>query len=335
MKWGLRQPVGLTDEGTQCPNHATDQQQVGELLDAVGLPAGGTPLETLPPIGEGFASPELSEAIRGFQQIQGLVADARVDVNGATWRRLIDLVDPGDAPPGGTPLLLAVSDFEVLELPRNASGLPSLTYTVRGRPVAVFEAPGIRAELSMNGPLQVAWGDAYPIACELAPDMAALEAAVASGVARTIGGVALDQLCSRLKVESRAAIGSMFAAITLRVGIDGAPIIGGSIGDEQGFTSLQFDPVERAVIYTATRNVERAQPVTGGEARVSGSVQLELKVTTTDGDSASVVAALVTVAAVGVVLFPVAEWAAGSELVSGLGAGVRELLVRLFRIPAP
>ncbi|MFD0599459.1 hypothetical protein ACFQZ4_49980 [Catellatospora coxensis] len=101
MRWGLTDAVGLTDAGTQSPNHATDQQQIGELLDAVGLPAGGTSLDLLPPIEDGTASPELCAAIRGFQEIQGLTTDSRVDVGGATWRRLIALVAPGRSRPAG------------------------------------------------------------------------------------------------------------------------------------------------------------------------------------------------------------------------------------------
>ncbi|MEU7821714.1 hypothetical protein [Catellatospora sp. NPDC049133] len=330
MRWGLTAAVGLTDAGTQSPNHATDQQQIGELLDAVGLPAGGTSLSLLPPIEDGTASRELCAAIRGFQEIQGLTADSRVDVGGATWRRLVGLVAPGEEPPGRVPLLLSAADLEVLELPRQASGLPALTYTVRGKPVAVFIGPGVRVELSVTGPLKVDWSGAYPLACEIAPDLAALEAAVASGVARTIGGVALDQLCSRLKIESRAAIGAMFAAVSVRVGLDGTVQLGGSIGDEQGFTSIAFDEAERAVIYTMTRRVLRTHPVTGGAVQISGDLAIELKIITQDGSEASVVAALIAVAAVAVVLLPVAEWAAGSEFVSGLGTGVRQILIRLL-----
>lgn len=187
MVWKLTAAVGLTDEGTQCPNVASDQQQVAELLDAVGSPAGGISLNDLPPIGDGLASPELCEAIRTFQTIQGLPQDARVDVDGSTWQRLVELAQPGSAPPGGVPLLLAVAEFEVIELPQSAIDLPSLTYTVLG-PVATFEGGGIRIELSLNGPLKVAWSDAFPLACEVSPDMAALEAAVASGAARANWG---------------------------------------------------------------------------------------------------------------------------------------------------
>ncbi|MBB3303303.1 hypothetical protein FHT72_006973 [Rhizobium sp. BK077] len=110
MGWGLSQAVGLTDIGTQCPNTARDQQQVAELLGAVQAPAGGTSLAALPPIGEGLASAELCEAIRTFQIVQGLANDARVDPNGATWQRLMQIVHPGLAPPGGVPLMLVASN---------------------------------------------------------------------------------------------------------------------------------------------------------------------------------------------------------------------------------
>ncbi|HEV7647665.1 MAG TPA: hypothetical protein VGP26_05860 [Actinophytocola sp.] len=329
MGWALSGAVGLTNEGTQAQNRATDQQQVAELLDAVGLPAGGLPIDALPPIGDGFASPELCDGIRGFQQVQGLVTDARVDVNGATWQRLMAIVHPGGEPPGGVPLLLTASTFDVTELPRSASGLPSLVYTMRG-PVATFVGPGIRIDLSVNGPIKVSWDDTFPLACDLAPDLAALQAALASGAARVVGGVVLDTLCSRLKAESRAAIGSMFAAVSLRVGLDGTPLIAGSIGDEDSFQSIAFDPVERAVIYTATKHIFKHHPVTGGDVQLTGDIQLELKVTSAvTEEEASLVAALVAALAFGLVLFPVAQWAAGSEVAAGVGQGVKELLLRL------
>ncbi|MFD0599460.1 hypothetical protein ACFQZ4_49985 [Catellatospora coxensis] len=194
----------------------------------------------------------------------------------------------------------------------------------------MFTGPGVRVELSVTGPLKVDWSGAYPLACEIAPDLAALEAALASGVARTVGGVVLDQLCSRLKAESRVAIGDMFAAVTVRLGLDGTPQLGGSIGDEQGFNSVAVDPVERAVIYTGTRRILRTHPVTGGAVQLSGDIALELKIIMTDGEEASVVTALLALAVAAVVLLPVAAWAAGSELTSGLGAGVRQILIRLL-----
>ncbi len=67
---------------------------------------------------------------------------------------------------------------------------------------------------------------------------------------------------------------------------------------------------------------------------VSGNVQVEFKVISEEAEEASVVAALVAAVALGVVLAPVAEWAAGSELAAGVGAGVRQLIVCLFPVVA-
>lgn len=331
MPWGLHEAVGLTNAGTQCPNHASDQQEVAELLDAVGLPAGGTSLDGLPPIEEGNASNELSEAIRTFQTVQdGLIADARVDVGEATWARLMELVDPGHAPFGaGVPLLLSVSDFEVTELPESVGPSPSLIYTLQGQ-VAEWDGPGVRVELWVNGPLKVSWSQqAYDLGCEVSPDFKALDAAVASGTARAIGGAALDQLCSRLRSESRAAIGSLYEAVSLRVGLDGTPRIGGTIGDETAFLRVEFDPAERALIYTGSMRVFKSQPVTEGEAQVSGDLRVQLKIITHQDDFEASVGAAVAVLATGAVfLAPAAAWVGGA-LVSGLGAGVREILVRI------
>jgi hypothetical protein len=332
LGFGLRAAVGLTDAGTQCPNVGGDQQQVAELLDAARLPAGGTALTDLPPIEEGFASPALCEAIRRFQAVQGLTTDARVDVNGATWQRLLSTAQPMAPPVGGVPLLLVASTFDVIELPTTASGLPSLTYSIKG-PVATFEGPGVHIELSVQGPMKVDWGATYPIACALSPlDMGVLQSGIATGSARTIGGAALDALCSRIKVESRAAIGNMFAAVTLQVGLDGAPVLGGSIGDATSFQSVAFDPAARAVIYRATKTVFRTEPVLGGSVTLSGGITLELKVTAAEEQTeASVVAALLAAVVGGVVLLPLAEWVAGSAVgsASGVGAGVRQVLLRL------
>jgi hypothetical protein len=161
------------------------------------------------------------------------------------------------------------------------------------------------------------------------PNIAALEAAVASGAARAVGGVALDTLCSQLKAESKAAIGSLFAAVSLRVGLDGTPIIGGSIGDEQSFQSVGFDPVEQAVIYTATKHVLTNHSVTGGDVEITGDIQLQLKVTAAATDEASVAAALAVIAIGTIVLLPVAAWAATPPVEAGVGTGLSQILVRL------
>jgi hypothetical protein len=160
--------------------------------------------------------------------------------------------------------------------------------------------------------------------------MAAMEAAVASGAARSIGGSALDNLCSKLKVESKQAVGNLFAAVSLTVATDGTPVLGGSIGDDTNSESVAFDPFENAVIYTFTKQVIQNSPVTAGDVQLTGQIQLKLKVTSGQ-DFAASVATLVAVAAAGViVLAPVAAWVAaavGSE--AGVGAGVRQLLIRL------
>jgi hypothetical protein len=264
MPWGLREAVGLTDEGAQCPNHASDQQQVAELLDAVGLP-----------------------------------------------------------------LLLAVSTHEVFELPESAAPSPSLSYTLRGQ-VAAWDGPGIHMELWVNGPLKVAWSqDSYNLGCEVSPEFKALDEAVASGSARAIGGVALDQLCSRLRSESRGAIGSLFAAVSIGTGLDGTPRIGGTIGDDTSFLRVEFDPVERTVIYTGSVHVFKSHPVTQGEAQVSGDLQVQLRITTSAEDEAASVATALAVLAIGAVfLAPTAAWV-GSGIVSGLGTGVGEIIVRV------
>jgi hypothetical protein len=159
MGWGLRDAVGLTNAGTQCPNHAIDQQQIGELLDAVarlpveipGIPHEGTLIENLPPIEDGVATPELCEAIRRFQAGEGdLVADSRVDVNGATWNRLISLVQPGMEPPGPVPLLLSVRELEIIELPASASGLPAATYSIQGNPARAIPLQSSRDQVLLS-----------------------------------------------------------------------------------------------------------------------------------------------------------------------------------------
>ena len=69
--------------------------------------------------------------IRRFQISEGdLVVDARVDVNDATWNRLISLVQPGFAPPGLIPLMLSFRNLEMLELQASASVLPALAYSI-------------------------------------------------------------------------------------------------------------------------------------------------------------------------------------------------------------
>ncbi|MDQ0847087.1 hypothetical protein [Streptomyces sp. V1I6] len=185
-------------------------------------------------------------------------------------------------------------------------------------------------EFWVNGPLKVAWSqEAYNLGCEVSPDFKALDTAVASGSARAIGGVALDQLCSRLRSESREAIGSLFAAVSISTGLDGTPRIGGTIGDETAFLRVEFEPVERTVIYTGSVHVFKTHPVTQGEAQMSGDLQVQLRITTQAEEYEASVATAVAVLAIGAVfLAPTAAWV-GSGLFSGVGAGVKEVLVRV------
>lgn len=345
MAWGLTNAVGKTNEGGQCPNVAADQQQVAELLDAVanlpieipGVPHEGTLLADLPPIEDGHASEELSEAIRRFQTGEGdLTADARVDVGGATWQRLIGLVNPEQLVPGPSPVLLTMRELVVTELPATASGVPSFGYTLRGQPVASFAAPGILIELSVVGPLSVSWEGAYPVACATSPDFAALEAAVATGAARTIGAEALSNLCNRIQLESKAAIGNLFAAVTLSIGLDGTATIGGSIGDGFSAVGVSFDPVQRAIIYTGDIAILRPQPVTGGEAKLSGKLRAEIKVSAQqDSFEASLTTVAVLFLAGVIVLRPVIVGLGVGGSVPAISEGVREVIARLLPAFAP
>lgn len=118
----------------------------------------------------------------------------------------------------------------------------------------------------------------------------------------------------------------MFAAVSLKVGTDGVPALGGSIGDEQGFTSLEFNPFERSLLYKVTRRLLKVSPVIGGEAQIVGDVELRLKITTQADDEASAVAAVIAIMAAGVVILS-SVWAAAGA--AGLGAGVRQILIRV------
>jgi hypothetical protein len=161
------------------------------------------------------------------------------------------------------------------------------------------------------------------------------QAAVASGAARAVGGAALDGLCSRFKVESKQAVGSMFAGISLSLGADGTPVLGGSIGTDTQVISVAFDPVEQAVIYEATKHVLQHAPTLGGEVLLSGDLQLRVKVTSAVPEFEASVATLVALLAVGAIVMSLVEaWAAGGASVSGVGAGARQLILRLGPVPA-
>jgi hypothetical protein len=337
MGWGLKHAVGLNDDGTQCPNIAMDQQQVGELLDAVArLPQDipfrshvGTTIDRLPPIEDALASGELCEAIRRFQAGEGdLDTDARVDVNGATWGRLIALVDPDGAPPGPVPVMLSMRDMEIVELPRTASGLPAVTYSIRGEPIAVFAGPGIEIELTVLGPIKVSWEGSYPVACTVSPEFAALEAAVASGAARAIGASAFSSLCSRLELESKAAVGSLFASISLSIGVDGTAQLTGSIGNGFTATSMSFDPIERSITYSGDITVFETRVVTGGDATLSGKLRARIKITTREDAFEASIAVLLTVAVAGAFLLaPVIAGLGIEASVPAVSEGVKDVVV--------
>ena len=329
MSWALSAAVGR-----DAPSAAMDQQQVVELLDAAGLPAGGTSLDSLPPIDDGVASPELVAAIELFQSVQALAVDGVVDVGGATWSRLVEIGDVQDIPDGPTGVVLSAADLSVVELPASASGFPALSYSVRFISV-VYELPGFTVEVSASGPIKVQWGASFPVTCELIPDIGAVDAAVKSGDARAIGGAALDNLCGRLKLESSAAVADLFMRVSLTVSPDGGLILGGSIGDGTTFHSVSFDAADGSISYTGTTRINSPSPVPGGEVQVSGFLQTRVKITPSDGgaDQASVIASLVVLAAAGVLLTPVIEVAEIAESLSVIGAGARQLILRLALVP--
>ncbi len=160
--WALSGAVGRN-----ASNIAMDQQRVAELLDSAGLPSGGTSLDSLPPICEQEASPELIAAIEYFQSVQqGLSVDGVVDVGGDTWNRLVEIADVQHIPDGPTGIVLSSADLSVVELPASASGFPALTYSVKFISV-VYELPGFTVEVSVSGPIRVQWGASFPVTCEL------------------------------------------------------------------------------------------------------------------------------------------------------------------------
>lgn len=321
MSWGLKQAVGLTDAGTQCPNLASDQQQVCELLDAVVdvpvvppfLPAVGTRIADLPPVEDGRASGELCEAIRRFQVGEGdLGTDARVDPGGGTWTRLMLRVNPGSAPPGPVALLMSYRDGSIVELPSSASGYPAFIYTIQGQPIAIYDTPTLRIELNVIGPLKVSWDGAYPIACVANPNFAALEAAVASGAARWVGAEALRSLCSQIQLESKAAVGSLFAGVTASFDAAGSVQIKGTIGDGFNATSIGWLPAERAIFYDGDLPILQTRPVTGGQATIAGRLRVRVTIKTNNDDYAASLATLAVLAVTGIIAL--------SPLIPGLGA---------------
>ena len=111
----------------------------------------------------------------------------------------------------------------------------------------------------------------------------------------------------------------MFSAISINMS-DGIPTLGGSIGDTQGFTSLEFSPFERALIYKVRRRLQQTSQVTGGEVQISGDVELQLKVITEDDDQGSAVASLAVLLVVQLFSSLWAEWMVGSEVAGSLGS---------------
>ena len=236
-----------------APGAAMDQQQVVELLDAAGLPAGGTSLDSLPPIDDGVASPELVAAIELFQSVQALAVDGAVDVGGATWSRLVEIGDvqdiPGWADWGGVVSCRPVRCGTTGVSLRISGAL--LLGTVHQRRSRAPQDSAV--EVSASGPIKVQWGASFPVTCELIPDIGAVDAAVKSGDARAIGGAALDNLCGRLKLESSAAVADLFMRVSLTVSPDGGLILGGSIGDGTTFHSVSFDAADGSISYTGYR----------------------------------------------------------------------------------
>ncbi len=156
-----------------------------------------------------------------------------------------------------------------------------------------------------------------------------------SGSARAIGGAALDNLCGRLKLESSAAVADLFMRVSLTVSPDGGLILGGSIGDGATFHSVSFNAADGSVSYTGTTRINSPSPVPGGEVQVAGSLQTQVKITPLDGgvDQASVIASLAVLVAAGVLLTPAIEVEEVAELLTTIGAGARQLILRLALTP--
>jgi peptidoglycan hydrolase-like protein with peptidoglycan-binding domain len=88
---GVNGAVGIRN-GVQCINYVVDQNTVMFLLNKVPSTAGGALLPTGPtlfnPARAGFCEPSLSQAIKRFQQANGLKADGVVDPRGPTSARM-------------------------------------------------------------------------------------------------------------------------------------------------------------------------------------------------------------------------------------------------------
>ncbi|WP_277369613.1 hypothetical protein [Rhodococcus rhodochrous] len=328
MGWELERAVG-----NQMPNMALDQQKVAELLDAVRLPSGGTSLDNIPPIEDGVISRELSEAIGNFQSVQNIAVDSIVQVGGETWKRLIDISEMQNIPPGPATIVLSVAEQSIAEIPQSAptaSGFPALQYSIKFTSLP-FRMPGCRVEMTISGPIKVQWGEGYPVAIELSQDLQALDEAVKSGSARDLGAAALDTLSYRLKVESSTAVASLFTKISVTIALDGSLAIGGSIGDGTTFYSLSFDPDDRSMIFSGSTKVDKRVDALGGEVRLTGALQITAKFTPDQGgdDEASALASLIVLAGAGALLVSVMSEAAIVDQLTKVGIGVREIVLRI------
>ena len=340
MVWQLKDAVGLNDDGTQCANIALDQQQVAELLDALAkrpgpVDVGGTALDALPPIEEGQASPELIGAILRFQQTQGLVQNSRVDVDSASWTALTGKADIADIPAGPGPVLFSYNDVDIIALPATASGLPALTYTLRSDRVLEYDDGRIKITVGLQGPIKVDWGTPFPIACAASPDFSAIENAVNSGSIKSLGQEARNGVCSELQLQSKATIGSLFAAVTLTMDNGPNPRLGGTVGDQYTALSAEWIPTTNSVRIIGRLPILQTRPVTGGASvTLSGTLRVVVTISANEDDQQASLGAVAALAAVGVLIVPavitglgIAETGAGAVI--AISEGIDAILVAL------
>lgn len=325
-------------EGNLADNQAIDQQMVIELLDAGWHPPLIPLVEQLPPVEEGVANEALCVEIARFQQANNLiVVDGRVSVGGQTWQMLVFHAQATLQDPQPPPVVLSLSDFEVRDLPRIASGLPSVTYSIDGTPCILY-GPGYTMELKTTGSLKVDWGNALPFAVAVSPTTASLQTKVDNGVVQSTPAVKLAEDSAEMQQESRVAIGTLFAAVTVGMGVNGAPVLGGSIGNAEGFLSVSWDPLARAIVYRGERQVFTTVVTRfGGVVTITGRLRVELKVTSgLVADEASVVAALAVAVALGyVVIPPVLAIEGGGALLAIIGRGLMKLVPRVLLYAHP
>ncbi len=185
--------------------------------------------------------------------------------------------------------------------------------------------------MRVKGPMKVDWGNALPFAVIADANTAALQTKVDNGTAITTSGVTLADESAKLQVESRVAIGTLFAAVKLGFDTSGAPTLGGSLGDTEGFVTVTWDPMDRAAVFEAERNILRFIPTSfGADVTLTGKLFIQLKIKAQDAEEpASVVAHLAVVLPAlylgGVVITSVIELA-GAEAVYALA---RQALIKL------